>query len=343
MRLSFIIPVYNVESYIDRCVASVLAQGLSPDDYEVILVDDHSSDSSFSKCQEWVMRYDNIHLVSHIVNQGVGAARNTGISNSKGDFLLFLDSDDYLSPNGISYLFDTFDVDRYDLVRYWSRIVEEGEVVNDTDCSGIINYEGRGDDFVIQFGFDSFCWPFLYRKEWLIEKGISFTRNKLGEDYLFISEVFLNNPIILSTTCRIYCYIKRNGSITTDRSRSKSADNARSINAVISELISYAKSIGYSEESLMMKYVKQSAQNKLFSFVSRVLISDISKAEFEEMISSMRGQGIIPLSNYSDSIRGRIYSTCINCVLSHPSFLLLYRYLYRFVLHPVIVMNISKN
>lgn len=96
MKLSIIVPVYNVEKHLERCVQSILAQGLT--DYEVLLIDDGSTDRSGVICDELQGQYDNI-IVIHQANGGLSAARNTGIEAAKGAYITFVDSDDELSPN----------------------------------------------------------------------------------------------------------------------------------------------------------------------------------------------------------------------------------------------------
>ena len=104
MRFSVIVPVYNVEDYLETCVASVIAQTCR--DYELILVDDGSTDQSGAMCDRLARQY---HCrVIHQANGGLGAARNTGIDAARGDYLVFLDSDDFLSPDTLQGLSEEY-------------------------------------------------------------------------------------------------------------------------------------------------------------------------------------------------------------------------------------------
>ena len=96
MKYSVIIPVYNVEKYIERCLKSVISQNY--DDLEIIVVDNGSTDRSGSICDIYANEYANIS-VYHIENHGVGSARNFGLSKAKGEFICFMDADDYLVGN----------------------------------------------------------------------------------------------------------------------------------------------------------------------------------------------------------------------------------------------------
>ena len=102
MKFSVIVPVYNVEDYLETCVSSVIAQSCR--DYELILVDDGSTDSSGSMCDRLSQQYGC--RVIHQENGGLGAARNTGIEAAQGDYLVFLDSDDFISPDTLQGLSD---------------------------------------------------------------------------------------------------------------------------------------------------------------------------------------------------------------------------------------------
>lgn len=105
MRFSVIVPVYNVEDYLETCISSVIAQ--SCQDYELILVDDGSTDSSGAMCDRFSKQYSC--RVIHQKNGGLGAARNAGIEAARGDYLLFLDSDDFISPDTLQELSSEMD------------------------------------------------------------------------------------------------------------------------------------------------------------------------------------------------------------------------------------------
>lgn len=110
--LSIIVPVYNVKTYIDRCIHSILTQTYS--DIELILIDDGSTDGSSLLCDEWA-KNDKRIVVVHKVNEGVSSARNYGLNIAKGDYITFVDSDDFIAPETYSenmeYLLEHRDVD----------------------------------------------------------------------------------------------------------------------------------------------------------------------------------------------------------------------------------------
>ena len=115
MKLSIIIPVYRVEATLERCIESVLAQDYT--DWEMILVDDGSDDSSPSICDSYAEADGRIKVI-HQRNLGLGAARNSGILSAKGEYLMFIDSDDYIAANTIGPLVMEMDKSRCDFIEF---------------------------------------------------------------------------------------------------------------------------------------------------------------------------------------------------------------------------------
>lgn len=155
MRFSVIIPVYNVESFLRECVECVLAQSFM--DTEIILVDDGSTDSSPAICREYADRYTNVAVVTK-TNGGLSSARNAGIQYASGDYVLFLDSDDYWSHGDVLSALAKIAVDAPDLIcfgyreyvdkigdngigidfsAYQSRVESENDVLRAMLCSGV--------------------------------------------------------------------------------------------------------------------------------------------------------------------------------------------------------------
>ena len=106
MKLSIVVPLYNKEKYIERCLDSLLAQDLPSSEYEIIVVDDGSTDSSYSIASDYSEKHLNIKLFNQ-KNQGAGAARNKGLDLASGDYVYFLDADDYIASNVLNVLLTT--------------------------------------------------------------------------------------------------------------------------------------------------------------------------------------------------------------------------------------------
>lgn len=126
--VSVIIPVYNVENYLEECVDSVLSQIYT--NLEVILVEDRSTDSSLSICEKKAQEDNRIKLIQHKKNIGLGGARNTGIKNAKGKYIYFLDSDDYIKSNLFSTIIPHMEENNLELCYFSADVFLDGEGLN---------------------------------------------------------------------------------------------------------------------------------------------------------------------------------------------------------------------
>lgn len=126
--VSVIVPIYNVEKYLDRCLKSIVNQTLK--NIEIILVDDGSQDSCPKLCDDWEQKDDRIRVV-HKKNAGLGYARNTGIDNATGEYICFFDSDDYIEPDTIEKAYNSAIKNHSDLVLYgFNEIDKNGNILN---------------------------------------------------------------------------------------------------------------------------------------------------------------------------------------------------------------------
>ena len=217
MKYSVIIPVYNVEKYINRCLKSILSQRYN--DLEIILIDNGSTDRSGSICDIYANEYANIS-VYHIENHGVASARNFGLSKARGEFIYFVDSDDYLVGNLFAEFEDklTPDLDLF-VFSYYNSF--EQEMTETKRTKKILPYNGSYDKYDFSKIFkDLFLsdmlytvWNKIYRREFLLENNLSFEQYELGEDVRFNLDVYRNvNKIYLSQDSYYVYVIGRNGS-----------------------------------------------------------------------------------------------------------------------------------
>lgn len=217
MKYSVIIPVYNVEKYINRCLKSILSQRYN--DLEIILIDNGSTDRSGSICDIYANEDANIS-VYHIENHGVGSARNFGLSKARGEFIYFVDSDDYLVGNLFAEFEDKLTPDLDLLVFSYYNSFEQ-EMTEKNRTKKILPYNGSYDKYDFSKIFkDLFLsdmlytvWNKLYRREFLIENNISFEKYELGEDVRFNLNTYRNvNKVYLSQDSYYVYVIGRKGS-----------------------------------------------------------------------------------------------------------------------------------
>ena len=211
MKSSVIIPVYNVENYLSRCIDSLLAQNYV--DLEILLIDNGSKDQSGQICEDYAAQFSNI-TAYHIPNKGVGSARNFGLSKAKGEFICFMDADDYLVGNLFSDVESQLDSQLDLLVFSYYNSIEKN--LSEIDRSAkILPTEGKKDksDFIALFqelwltDMMYTVWNKIYRKEFLEEHQIVFESYELGEDVRFNLNVYQHvNAVLLVKSC-YYVYI----------------------------------------------------------------------------------------------------------------------------------------
>lgn len=241
MKYSVIIPVYNVEKYIDRCLKSIISQNY--DDLEIIVIDNGSTDSSSSICDTYASEYSNIS-VYHIENHGVGSARNFGLSKARGEFIYFVDSDDYLVGN----LFADFDdklASDLDLVvfSYYNSfeedLTEKHRTLKLLPYNGNYNQGGFIKIFEELFLSDMLytVWNKIYRREFLLENNLFFEQYELGEDVRFNLEVYRKiNKIYLSQDFYYVYVIGRKGSAMSEYNPKRLQYQLQELKLVASQL-----------------------------------------------------------------------------------------------------------
>ena len=160
VKVTVVIPVYNVEKYLKKCVDSVITQNFN--DFEIILVDDGSTDNSGVLCDDYASKYEFISVI-HQENKGLGGARNTGIEAANGEYILFLDSDDFLAPDCLKICCEKAEQYNCDMVAFKQQaIFEDGNSGVIYNCSLPENKLSK-DDAVKSFMFACSACNRLYK------------------------------------------------------------------------------------------------------------------------------------------------------------------------------------
>ena len=223
MKLSIIVPIYNVAPYLRKCVDSLLAQDIS--DYEIILVDDGSTDNSGLIADEFVDAFRLSPLASrlemrviHQSNSGLSEARNTGTREAKGQYILFVDSDDYLQPNTLGTLLEQAERDNLDVLRFcYQNVKESGEAFAPyKDMTNYNDYSAVPTDGLIflneRMGNQCYVVQFLVKTD--IVRQELFTLGIYFEDVDWTPRMLLHAKRVASTDLVVYNYFWREGSIT---------------------------------------------------------------------------------------------------------------------------------
>lgn len=215
-KFSIIVPVYNVEKYIGKCLDSIMNQTFK--DYEVIVVNDGTKDKSM----DIVKKYD-VKVINQ-ENQGLSVARNTGLSKAKGEYLLFLDSDDYIEKDLLKELNKSLK-SKPDLVRFQVREVYENSCdIKDYPEQEFNNLNGvEAFNIISKYHFVETASTYIYKRDYFLKEQFSFKKGTFHEDYGLIPLVIMKASSVTSINYIGYNYLQRENSImsTTNYDKTK--------------------------------------------------------------------------------------------------------------------------
>lgn len=221
MKLSVIIPVYNTEKYLDRCISSVLRQ--SEKNLEIILVDDGSKDSSAEICDKYASEYVFVKSL-HIENSGPATAKNKGYELALGEYISFIDSDDEIEPDMYKLLLDHAKRADADVACCsYLQIDEEGNMSHVVSTGGeyVLDQEAGLKHLLEKNMIYSQCWTKIYRKSLLDKHAIRFMDGlKTEEDFIYNLEVFLKSQIVTILDKPLYIYTHRTASLSREYHKS---------------------------------------------------------------------------------------------------------------------------
>lgn len=219
IRLSIIVPFYNVEKYIEQCIRSLYDQDIPQEEYEVICVDDCSPDGSRAIVEKLQLEYSNLYLIIHDSNKKLGGARNTGLRAAQGEYVLFVDSDDYILPNKYKGLLNKADQFSVDFLHFDNLITLNGQFFHDNGYEIYNTTVMNGTDLFLypkmQWQVSHIvAWKKLYRKSFLIENNLYFGEDTMYEDNDFCFRVYAFAKKVIHIGDDVYVYRINKNSIT---------------------------------------------------------------------------------------------------------------------------------
>lgn len=255
-KFSIIVPVYNTEKYVKRCLDSIKSQTFK--DYEVIIINDGSTDNS----SDIISKYS--YKVINQENQGLSMVRNNGVKEASGDYLIFLDSDDYIEKDLLEEINNSLS-NNPDLVRYQIK-----EVFDNKDN---INYEEIPFDnkngveafkLITNYHFVENAWAYAIKREFYLKEKFSFKKGTYHEDFGLIPLVIIKSKIVNSINYVGYCYYQRDGSIMNSSDYSKTKKKVKDF---------------YNHYLYLTKEINKTKLDKTYfmSFISNSLILKITE------------------------------------------------------------------
>ena len=260
-KVSVIIPVYNTEKYLIRCLESVCNQ--TEENIEIIIVDDASPDNSWQLIEQYAAKDQRIVTIRHKQNKHLGGARNTGIKAATAEWLLFVDSDDYIAPNMVEIFFNKV-VEYPDISLF---ICQHTIVYGAANFDDFHNVNSVNSDTIIENPFEVYCtggehhlsiyncvWEKLWQRRLFIENNIYFPEGINSEDMAAIPQLLYKLEKLLYVPQSMYYYYIRGGSLTNQYSEKSVKDFAQASGILWQELGSQKILVSAYEEMLEWFY-----------------------------------------------------------------------------------------
>lgn len=320
MILSIVVPVYNVAKYLPKCLDSLLNQDIGLDDYEIIVVNDGSTDASGEIAQDYAGRFSNIVLLNQ-ENKGLSAARNSGIGSAKGKYIQFVDSDDYLQPNVLKSLVEKMERDSLDILRFnYQNVNEKYEVFNpnkinkpfvdyrDEVCDGLTFLNER-------LGYACYAVQFIIKAELLMPHENRFREGMLFEDTEWTPRILTLAHRMTSVETIVYNYLQREGSITQSVDKTKKEKSIKD-RLMLLDLL----------QSQMQNLQDRRWHKGMVAQTVVSIIGNISRDFYDDRklyINDLKSKKVFPLSTYQASrtarkrIRMANISPALLCFLLH--------------------------
>lgn len=317
MKLSIIVPIYGVANYLCKCVDSLLVQDI--EDYEIILVDDGSPDECPQICNAYAERFTNIKAI-HQENMGLSEARNTGTRAAQGNYIMYVDSDDYLQPNVLGALMEQVERDQLDVLRFrYQNVRESGEVFmpHEGMKSDYNNYSSEPTDGLSflneRMWVQCYAWQFILCRELALQE--QFTPGIYFEDTDWTPRMLLHAKRVASTNIVVYNYLWREGSITLSQK-----DLAKMRKQLQDKM-------GLLER--LNQWGNQVADRRWFdSMISSLVVNMVGMlagpfyAERKEYIKQIKALGVLPITTYRIAPRAKKKVKLINWSINLATWLM---------------------
>ena len=307
--LSFIVPIYNVERFLPKCLHSIIDNDWNEITYEIIIVDDASPDRSVEIAKEFAEKHENITVISQ-ENKGLGGARNTGITKAKGDYLFFLDSDDFLKPNEIQELIKIATNNNLDLLEFGADRVDQHyrfiDQVFKKENSLILD----GLSYIAKYNFDNSACNKLYKRSFIVENEIVFFENTYIEDAPFNGEAFSKAQRVQSVPNTPIIFYQNQNSITRKK---RTGENLKKF---VADSIRVTNQINLIATVVDKPDAKMVFQKRVALFTSGILLmiirSNLSITEKKAFVKELMNNDLYPISKFTDILQRDLFISIFN-------------------------------
>lgn len=309
--VSIIVPVYNVDSYLEKCVFSLLEQNIAQDSYEIILVNDGSTDKSKQVAERLSSENDNVILINQD-NQGLSGARNTGLSIAQGEFVMFVDSDDELFPNVLGDLCSLAYENDLDVCAYRMRYCDGHGRWHNGSVHPFSPQEIYTGEYAILHGADigSAC-IYLYKNLFLKDHSLLFTTGIYHEDVDFNMRMYALAKKIIFSDVVAYKYNYNPKSIKRELSREKMLKSLKSEVFIARHINDFLQEQQFS--STLISFYKKHNNSVLVSVLLQMM-GDCSLLRKDKLIiwDEMKEKSLYPIRGKTLSIKTTLVKYVLN-------------------------------
>lgn len=340
--ISIIVPIYNVAPYLNRCLDSIMGQGLDEGTFEVLLINDGSTDDSLHICEYYRSQHPQIFRILSKMNEGVSATRNLGIEQAKGDWIYFMDADDYLIPGGLSSVMRRYLDDSIDMLTFSAvTLTEEEHKASLQRLQSVYVPSGskviyEGDDCLREYSVNCAVWNCIIKRSFLVSgkgKHIRFPKMYIEEDSFFQLECALCRCRVKVVNDCIYHYIVRKSSAITSRGKTRMKEAISCFMTYFEHLDQLAAE--WEQDPKMINAFTGIQTRLARPFFSRVLSADLSTKEFTHVMNDMQP--------HMRLIRQGTIKQLMMTLKKNPFMYPLASFLYRHIFMTIVYPFLSKN
>ena len=333
MLLTIIIPLYNTEAFIKECLDSILAQQLSVEDFEVIVVDDGSTDKGPEIVSIYAEKFENFTLLKQ-ANQGNGIARETGLKIAKGKYIYFFDSDDYVLSNTLKPLLDIATRENVDILRFNAKSTPDSFDSKEQPAYFDINQPFKvitGLEFLATNFYGPEVWYYFIKKDLIAKNHVSFVENHYIQDSFYTPLVYTLAKRTIDTGFDVYRYRQNIHSVTRKKTDAHIKKYNKSIEYGIERINDIRNAIPanepYAKESNRMLKIKQ--QWYCVLYIIRFARSSNKTKLLNEKLKKMKTLGAFPLNSLNEGPYNTLQYKIITKVFNNKSLRNIFVHVYR--------------
>lgn len=303
MDLSIVIAMYNVKEYLSNCLESLLNQDLNVDEYEVLIINDGSTDGSDEIAKKYAQKYSQIKVFDQ-QNQGQAAARNRGIEFARGRYIHFLDSDDYLAYQTLPYCIKMMHEHRLDMLGLSQRLTSKLDMIQSENYDVILSEKLTVTDGITyiannQYGNES-TW-YLIRREYLLKTGIRYPIGRFVEDAIFTAQLLAGCSRIAISSLDFYRYVIRPSSTMNKRDQEHALKMIHDYEQNVYDFelfIERLKELSHPELDACLERIEARQQSFVFFLLVKCVKFKLSKNQLAPILTRLNAMGAYPMNKF---------------------------------------------